>query len=385
MISKRLFRWAKMALYSSRWRLCIAVLLLSLLGLWTVYPANSWASKRDLEVRNLFTSLAKQTLEKINAETGPNANLRKITASSISSNLFRSFYSDSSLLNTVPEAYLIGVKQAQGAELARFNSVDLMQCYAENKNSLNKFMSGLRLMGIDRGIILDWNDPKVIKATSKVYKCLVQLDDQDITISSSSHYRSREWSGEIRFSWYPSDGMARLYAVITFSGSNNVKTAILSSSGRITTQKHKPFARIITISDYSLNLSTRTLNANGSYCLPNVINMAGGGSLFVDNNCRLKIQNFEVSGRVLETIAESGREGGLWNIEYILTGTADKFGNMSGTCVIKGKQAAFDARFGSGVSTEGATWKASRHGRQFKGVINVGGTHTISWQANLSD
>ncbi|MGM9999258.1 MAG: hypothetical protein ACI38Q_07740 [Candidatus Bruticola sp.] len=385
MISKQLFSWVQRLLYSHRLRLCAVGLILSLGIVWTVRPTDSWASKRDLEVRNLFTSLAKQTLEKINSETGANANLRKATASSISSTLFRAFYSDDSLLNTVPEAYLIGVKQAQGAELARFKAMDLMQCYAENKGSANKFLSGLRSMGVDRGIILDWNDPKVVKAVSKVYGCLVRLDEQDITISASSHYRSREWSGEIRFSWYPSDSMARLYAVITFSGSNNVKTAILSSSGRITTQKHKPFARTISISDYSLNLSTRTLNASGSYCLPNVTNMAGGGSLFVDNNCRLKIQNFEVSGRVLETIAESGREGTFWNIEYVLTGTADKFGNMSGTCVIKGKQAAFEARFGSGVNTEGATWKASRRGNQLKGVINVGGTHTVSWQANLSD
>lgn len=366
-------------------RLWGAALALSLSLLCIFAPVQVWAVQKNLEFRNLFAALGKQTLEKINAETGPNANLRKFTASGISSTLFRSFYADSSLINTLPEAYLVGVKQAQGVELARFRSIDLVQCYAEHKGGVNAFLSGMRNLGRDLNIILDWDDPKVIKAATKVYGCISKLDAQDITIAASSHYRANDWSGEIRFSWYPTDGMARLYAVITFSGPINVKTAILSASGRIFTQKHKPFSRAIILNDYSLNLSTRTLNASGSYCLPHVPDMNGSGTLFIDNNCRLKVQNFEVSGRVLETIAQSGQEGNLWNIEYVLSGNTDRLGNMSGTCIIKGKQAAFNARFGNGVKTDGANWKASRHGKLIKGVINVGGSHTISWQASIND
>ena len=52
---------------------------------------------------------------------------------------------------------------------------------------------------------------------------------------------------------------------------------------------------------------------------------------------------------------------------------------------VMAKQAAFNARFGNGVKTDGATWKASRHGKLIKGVINVGGSHTISWQASIND
>lgn len=363
-----------------------ATLIALSLGLLCVFlPAQVGAVSKNWEFRELFTVLGKQTLEKINTESGPNADLRKFTAANISSTLFRSFYNDSSLLNTLPEAYLVGLKQAQGAELARFKSLDLVQCYAEHKGGVNTFFSGLRNLGRDLNIILDWDDPKIIKAVTKVYGCIAKLDAQDLTISASSHYRTNDWSGEIRFSWYPTDAMARLYAVITFSGPTNVKTAILSSSGRVFTQKHKPFSRIITLNDYSLNLSTRTLNASGSYCLPHVPSLNGSGTLFIDNNCRLKVENFEVSGRVLETIAQSGQEGSLWNIEYILSGNIDRAGNMSGTCIIKGKQAAFNARFGNGVKTEGATWKASRHGKLIKGVINVGGAHSISWQASIND
>lgn len=386
MISKGFLSPATLKVATPTGRKVWAVLLTLSLGLLCIFlPTRVWAVQKNLEFRNLFTVLGKQTLEKINAETGPNADLRKFTASSISSTLFRSFYADSSLLNTLPEAYLVGVKQAQGAELARFKSIDLVQCYAEHKGGANKFFSGVRNLGRDLNIILDWDDPKVIKAAAKVYGCISKLDAQDITISASSHYRTNDWSGEIRFSWYPTDCMARLYAVITFSGPINVKTAILSASGRVLTQKHKPFSRTITLNDYSLNLSTKTLNASGSYCLPHVQSMNGGGTLFIDNNCRLKVENFEVSGRVLETIAQSGQESNLWNIEYILSGNTDRSGNMSGTCIIKGKQAAFNARFGNGVKTEGATWKASRHGKLIKGVINVGGTHPISWQASIND
>ncbi len=370
---------------ATRRRLRAIGVALSLSLLCLLLPAQVLAVQKNLEFRNLFASLGKQTLEKINTENGSSADLRKFTASSISSTLFRAFYSDSSLLNTFPEAYLVVVKQAQGAELARFKSIDLVQCYAEHKGGVSIFLSGLRNLGRELNIILDWDDPKVMKAVTKVYGCISKLDAQDITISASSHYRTNDWSGEIRFSWYPTDGMARLYAVITFSGPINVKTAILSSSGRVFTQRHKPFSRTITLNDYSLNLSTKTLNASGRYCLPHVPSMDGSGTLFVDNNCRLKVRNFEVSGRVLETIADSGREGSLWNIEYVLNGTIDHLGNMGGTCVIKGKQAAFNARFGNGVATEGATWKASRHGKLIKGVINVGGARNISWQASIND
>ena len=208
-------------------KLWMVALALSLSLLCILLPVQVGAVQKNLEFRNLFAILGKQTLDKINTETGPNANLRKFTASSISSTLFRSFYADSSLINTLPEAYLVGVKQAQGAELARFRSIDLVQCYAEHKGGAKAFLSGVRNLGRDLNIILDWDDPKVIKAITKVYGCISKLDAQDITIAASSHYRANDWSGEIRFSWYPTDGIARLYAVITFSGHINVKTQAL--------------------------------------------------------------------------------------------------------------------------------------------------------------
>lgn len=372
----------------SRWRPQVAKRLwrwgLYLCSLGCLLASYLHAAARP-EFRNLFATVAQQALDKAQNQASEAKEMRQLAAAAISSTLFRSFYQDSSLYNTRPEVHLIGLREARGKELARFQLLDLAQAFAEEGDSLESFERGLRELGVKRNILLDWDGERVRQAMARVYKQLQLLDSQDVSVVSSAHYLKDDWSGEIRFSWYPTSGQVRLYAVMTFTKRVNIRTIILNANGRVFLGAKKPHERQVAIEKCSLDVSTQVTSASGRWSDPQAQRADGPGRLFIDNSARLQVKGRRVEGRVIESIMAVDQEGGPWTIEYFLSGQSDSFGNMRGQCAIKGDPQALLLRFGASEAPAGATWQASWREAQIKGLIKIAGSKGINWQVTVND
>lgn len=337
------------------------------------------AAVHEHDMQNMFASMVSQIMAKINAETGSKASLRQASAADMRDTILHAFYESSALSGVDPDVHLVGLSRAQGPELSRFKPSDLASCYSEHKRDLNDFIAGIKLLGSRRNIAINWKSPKVQEACRRSFACLRSLADQEVCASASARFSGDAWSGEVRFSWYPANGLVCLYSVLTYSNHVNVKTVIISGQGKISEQKHKPFAHAAALSQYSLNMSLCSTEASGRWSNPEVPGFVGGSPLFVDNSCRLKISGTKVEGRVIETIMASKHSGTPWKIEYVLTGTADSRGNMNGTCLISGSPEAMQARLGRQASR--AVWTASCSDNLIKGIIKIDNTTNVSWQA----
>ena len=375
---------------SKMWRLrtraCrLGIIIVAALGLaWWIRPGAVYGARPHTELAELFVSLVKQCMARVQAESGEDAEIRSLGASSLVSSLLVNFYNDPVLYRTDPRLCLTGLKKAQGSELVRLDQLDLAQCYIEYKNNPGGFSEGLNKLGRTRNILLDYELPKVQAASERVYACLQGLSERGVVASVGNNYQTADWSGEVRFSWYPVNGTVRLYAVVTFNNHVNVRTVILSATGRVSLQSNRPRKRVLALQDYALSVSTRSLNGKGRWTQPQVPNLAGGAPLFVDNSCRLHVHGTGVEGRVIESVMENGADGVPGNIEYIFSGTTDSYGSMQGSCVIKGDKKALKLRLGTEEPPTAVTWTASRDGDLVKGVIKAGGKEGIPWQVVLS-
>ena len=107
---------------SKMWRLrtraCrLGIIIVAALGLaWWIRPGAVYGARPRTELAELFVSLVKQCMARVQAESGEDAEIRSLGASSLVSSLLVNFYNDPVLYRTDPRLCLTGLKKAQGSE-----------------------------------------------------------------------------------------------------------------------------------------------------------------------------------------------------------------------------------------------------------------------------
>ena len=367
-------------------RYCLGTILIIVCCLLPTYSYSAEPNTISNQARVLFLELSKQLNSKIANETGENTALRKSVMQEIYSGIFWRFYASQAFNNIESNAQLSDLNRKKSKVLRHLDILDLALCYAEGKQSYEKFFSKVKTLAHKRNLAFDWQQSYLKKALEDTYNNLREADKNGFVCSTRGYYNTRDWGGELRFSWYPTEGQINIYSIITFTNNPSIRTAIVNCSAKVYFSNNKPYLQTVNTKKYSLNVGTRSYEAAGRWSSPNVKNFSSDNSaLFVDNSCRLKIKGNDISGRVLESIMSTKHSGAPWEIEYKLTGKISENGTISGSCKITAEDEVLKARLGKADKINSAHWKASLDGDFIKGTIYIDGAPEITWQAKIAE
>lgn len=345
----------------------------------------SETNKASNQARILFLDLSKQLNNKIANETGENAALRKNIMQEIYSGLFWHFYAGKALNNIDSNEQLSDLNRKKSKILRNLDVLDLALCYANSQKNYEKFFQEVKKLAHQRGLAFDWHQGYLRKALEDIFSDLNIAHNKGFICSTRGYYNTRDWGGEIRFSWYPTEGQINIYSIITFTNNPSIRTAIINCSAKLYFN-NKTYSQSVGLKNSSLKMSTRSYEAMGRWSSPNVKDFYEEGSqLFVDNSCRLRIKGGEVSGRVLESIMSNQHSGAPWEIEYKLTGKVLENGNLGGICKISAEEKVLKARLGNIDKLNSAHWEASLENNLIKGTIYIDGAPEITWQAKITE
>lgn len=330
------------------------------------------------------SNMCTQALQQIAGEDGPQAALRSSIAQQIVASLLNQFNKDSSVTSFDSRLFLLDVASARGKALKGLDELDLAQCYADNHANLAQYSAAVKKMATLQHRQINWKNPAVQQSLRNVFVACQNIAEAQKGAVVSGRYSTANCNGEVRLVWYPTDASMYIFAVASLPKSLGIKNAVFNMVGRVNSNySAKKTQHVVKLQRYQLQLGNRQQDYQSQHTSTNV-NLPGTSEAFIVNSTlRVKTDGFKITGRLTETCVACNRSNAEpLTVIYLLNGTLQDSGEISGRVEVLGQPESLRTRFGNTAGLSGASFSGTLSSSLVKGVIKAEGTEAIPWQAN---